>query len=843
MIRLSAMLRFFLLAFLLLIAGSAARAQSTPGPPPVPPVPAALSPAQAQQVLDVLRDDKKRAQFIGVLESMAKALPAAPAPASNQTGLPQPVPPVPARAALPPAAAASPPSLTAPASAATTAPPAPAVAGATAAAPAAAGTTAAAPGDLPIPLAPDSLGAEILVGASNRLARLSAEFVVTARTLTDFPLIARWIGHLVHNPEARAQVLAASWRLVVVMAAAVAAERLSVRLLHPAVIRLAGRAPEAAPRRSQSRGEEWVGPSAEGSKRRRRPSALLLLRRLPYLLGRLALDMLPILLLVATGYALLGTPLGARNTARLVILAVLNAYSLTRLVATVTRALLSPDAPRLRLIGFSDDIAAYFTRWVRRIAIIAIFGYATAEVGLLFGLYRVAHDALLKLVSLAVHLCLVVIVLQMRRPVADLIRARRDATGPMAVLRNRLAAVWHVVAIFYIVALWLVWAFDVPDGFARLVRVFVATVVVASVARLLNVWIGAALERALRIRPDLATRYPGLEVRARRYHPIARGILNGVISAAAIVVLFQAWGVDSFAWFASGALGGRVVSALINISITLLGALLAWELANAAVQRHLARLSHEAQAARSARVRTLLPMFRTALLVSICIVAGLIVLNDIGVNIAPLLAGAGVVGLAIGFGSQKLVQDIITGLFLLLENAMQVGDVVSLGGLSGTVENLSIRTIRLRALDGSVHIVPFSAVTTVTNMTRDFGYALLDISVGLNEDPGHVTEVVREVARGLRTEPRWASAIRDDLEVLGLEKFIDLAYVLRVRIQTLPGQRWAVARELNRRIKARFDELAIESPITSHRVLGIDPPLVPPPSPAKPAAEEPAPAH
>jgi moderate conductance mechanosensitive channel len=132
---------------------------------------------------------------------------------------------------------------------------------------------------------------------------------------------------------------------------------------------------------------------------------------------------------------------------------------------------------------------------------------------------------------------------------------------------------------------------------------------------------------------------------------------------------------------------------LASIAVTVLLALVAWEFANAAIERHLARLTRESQAARSARLRTLLPMFRTTLLVTILVVTGLIVLSQIGVNIAPLLAGAGVLGLAIGFGSQKLVQDIITGLFLLLENTMQVGDVVSLGGLSGTVENLSIRTI------------------------------------------------------------------------------------------------------------------------------------------------------
>ena len=126
-----------------------------------------------------------------------------------------------------------------------------------------------------------------------------------------------------------------------------------------------------------------------------------------------------------------------------------------------------------------------------------------------------------------------------------------------------------------------------------------------------------------------------------------------------------------------------------------------------------------------------------------------------------------------------------------------------------------------------MHIVPFSAVTTVTNMTRDYGYAVLDLNVGLNEEPDHIADVVRDVVRTMREESRWASSIRDDVEVMGVEKFVDLAYVLRARVMTLPGQRWAVARELNRRIKLRFDELAIESPITSFRALSHSPVLVP----------------
>ena len=818
------MVRIVLTAFILLWAAATQAGAQTAAVQPSA-APPALTAPEARQMLDVLRDNAKRAQFLAVLEGLAKTLPAAAQAAPPGAAS---APPVPAAAAGPQAAEPAAPTSNAPAPVS----PAPAVA------PAAATPGAAAPPPhpahaaepLPIPLAPDSLGAQILVGASNRLAVLSVELGSAARAVTDFPLFTRWIAHVAGDPDLRERMLDAAWKLAVVLAVALACERLVGRLLRHPVRALATHAP--APYSPPVPVEvEGIAAAEAGETElpRLRMSLLLLLRRLPFALGHLALEMLPVLTVAALGYLLIGTPLGSPNTARLVILAVVNAYVLCRAIVTVVRTLVAPEMPRLRLLPLTDDGAAYLLAWSRRIAVIGIFGYAFAEVALLFGLYRVAHDTLLKLVVLAIHVALIIIVLQKRRLIAGLIRGRADATGPMALIRRRLAALWHFVAVFYLIALWLVWAFDVRDGFARLVWIFASTVVVAAVARVVVVGSHGALGRWMQIDPRLRDRYPGLEQRLHRYHPIARGLATSLVAAIAGVVLFQSWGVDSMAWFEPGALGGRIISGLITISITVVAAVLTWELSNAAVQRRLSEVSKDQRGARSARLLTLLPMFRTVLMVTICLVAGLIVLSEIGVNIAPLLAGAGVVGLAIGFGSQKLVQDIITGLFLLLENAMQVGDVVTLGGLSGSVENLSIRTIRLRALDGSVHIVPFSAVTTVTNMTRDYGYAVLNVGVGLSEEPDHIASVVREVSRKMRAEPRWANAIRDDIEVLGIDRFVDLAYIMQVRIMTLPGQRWAVARELNERIKERFDELAIDSPITSTKVLGTrDAPVVHP---------------
>jgi small-conductance mechanosensitive channel len=312
-----------------------------------------------------------------------------------------------------------------------------------------------------------------------------------------------------------------------------------------------------------------------------------------------------------------------------------------------------------------------------------------------------------------------------------------------------------------------------------------------------------------------------------------------LIYVLTLLALFQAWGFGTLSWLAFSFSGQRLLSAGASVGVTILLGFVAWEAANGAIERHLARLAEEQQAARSARLRTLLPLLRTTLLVALLVVVVLMVLSDLGVNIAPLLAGAGVIGIAIGFGSQKLVQDVITGLFLLLENAVQVGDVVTLAGLGGVVEHLSIRSIRLRAEDGSVHVIPFSAVTTVTNMTRDFGYAVIEASVSYNDEYDEVVTVLRDIVKAMREEPRWASEIRDDLEVMGLEKFADSSVLIKARIRCGPFGRWSVRREFNRRMKLRFDEHGIEIPYP-HQQLVMAPSVNPAGAALAATAKEPA---
>ena len=372
-------------------------------------------------------------------------------------------------------------------------------------------------------------------------------------------------------------------------------------------------------------------------------------------------------------------------------------------------------------------------RWTRRIVVVSVFGYALAEVGLLLGLSDAAHEAAeggragRSTSSSASSSCRSAAV---RRGAA---RAA-GATGPVAALRNWLARVWHWLALLLLAGLWLVWAVEVPHGYARMLRYFASVVVVAVVARLAQIVILGALDRVMRPSGG-ESRYPGVEARLALYHPVLVSI------ARALIFWPPSWPAAALGtWHLRLAgrnhLGRRLMSSLLTLrGDACCWRVAVWEAVNAAIERHLAKLTREAQAARSARLRTLLPLLRTTLLITILIVAGMMVLSEIGVNIGPLLAGAGIVGVAIGFGSQKLVQDLITGIFLLLENAMQVGDSVTVSGLSGTVENLSVRTIRLRAGDGSVHLIPFSAVTTVTNMNRGLGNASVNVTLPRRRTP------------------------------------------------------------------------------------------------------------
>jgi moderate conductance mechanosensitive channel len=212
------------------------------------------------------------------------------------------------------------------------------------------------------------------------------------------------------------------------------------------------------------------------------------------------------------------------------------------------------------------------------------------------------------------------------------------------------------------------------------------------------------------------------------------------------------------------------------------------------------------------RADTLSSMIRWVLRTGILLIAAAMLLGQLGVQIGPILAAAGVAGLAVGFGAQNLVQDVIGGFFLLLEDQVRVGDVVQLNDKAGLVEKITLRITILRDFGGSVHYVRNGKIDVVTNMTKEYSYSVFDIGVAYREDTDEVSAVIEAVGKDLHNDPAFKDDILAPIEVVGLDKFGDSAIVIKARIKTKPIQQWRVGREFNRRLKKKFDELGIETP-------------------------------
>lgn len=218
------------------------------------------------------------------------------------------------------------------------------------------------------------------------------------------------------------------------------------------------------------------------------------------------------------------------------------------------------------------------------------------------------------------------------------------------------------------------------------------------------------------------------------------------------------------------------------------------------------------------RAETLTHVLRDVARVFIVAVGVMMMLSEIGIDLKPLLAAAGLGGLAIGFGAQSLVKDVISGFFILLEDSIAVGDVVEIAGVSGLVEEVKLRSIRLRDISGSVHVIPNGIVDRVKNMTKGFSFYVFDVGIAYKEDVDRVMAVLVDIAEELRADPLYAEDILEPLEMLGVDRFDESAVIIRCRIKTMPIKQWRVGREMNRRIKKTFDAKGIEIPFP-HRTL------------------------
>ena len=276
------------------------------------------------------------------------------------------------------------------------------------------------------------------------------------------------------------------------------------------------------------------------------------------------------------------------------------------------------------------------------------------------------------------------------------------------------------------------------------------------------------------------------------------------------------------------------VIALSNVILILL---LAW-LAHALLHRllramHARLMARESSPDEQRRLSTLQRVFGYIGNVVLAILVVMLVLSEFGISIAPILATAGVAGVAVGFGAQSLVKDYFTGFVMLVENQIRVGDWVEVAGKSGLVEEVTLRYVRLRDFEGAVHFVPNGTIVTVTNRSRTFAFAVMDIGIGYGENIERVYLLLRDNAREMQADPVFADKILEDIEITGVEQWAESALMIRCRIKVVALQQWIVRREFLRRLKRRFDEHGVEIPYP-HRMVYTSP-LPPPAVPAPPA--------
>ena len=392
-------------------------------------------------------------------------------------------------------------------------------------------------------------------------------------------------------------------------------------------------------------------------------------------------------------------------------------------------------------------------------------------------------------------------IIRFRRPIAHLIRnqplSRRLTRRALSDSIDILGTYWFIPALI-LVGISLVATFVSAGDTSTALRQSLICTVLVVLCMVIN---------------GLVRRHSQKPQRGHKRHALYSERLKSFVYTLAHLIVWlvfielglRVWGMSLIS-FTEGE-GHEISVKLFSLGGTLLFAWLIWILSDTAVHHALTR-SRKGLA--NARAQTMMPLIRNVLFVAIFIIALIVALANMGMNVTPLLAGAGVIGLAIGFGAQSLVADLITGLFIIIEDSLAIDDYVDVGGHLGTVEGLTIRTVRLRDIDGIVHTIPFSEIKSIKNYSREFGYAIFRVAIPYNMDIDDAIKLMREVGQKMRNDPLQRRNIWSPLEIQGVESFESGSAILRARFKTAPIKQWEVSRAFNLSLKRHLDEAGLD---------------------------------
>ena len=538
--------------------------------------------------------------------------------------------------------------------------------------------------------------------------------------------------------------------------------------------------------------------------------------RLGYLLQRFACQVLDLLVfgiaIVATFFAFYH----GHEATRLAVMTYLLAIVLLRLVADGSRFLLAPHAHELRLIPFDDRDALRLHRWIVAVAAIGAFGFLTGDLLALLGLERTTLDVFDTMIGVAFVATLIVMIWQARRPVARLIRGEPTGHGALARhLLQFLAQTWHLLATAYVLVIFA--TYQVRGAFGQETAVSIG---------ILSLLLVATLPLADAVLCRIGTEYLAArraaagDVGAERvgYKAAIERALHVGLWLVGFLIFARLWDIDIYTVTQKG-IGDTAAGALFNIVVTVLFAYVGWEIVKAMIDRRIemqappppmATRAAKVAGPGASRLRTLLPLARKAIFATLVVMVVMIILSSLGVDIGPLLAGAGVVGLAIGFGAQSLVRDIVSGVFFLLDDAFRVGEYIDLGSLKGTVEKISIRSMQLRHHRGALNTVPFGEVSYLTNYSRDWAIMKLEFRVTYDTDVMLVKKIFKQINAELMANPEIAPNLIAPLKSQGVMSMEDSAMIIRAKFTAKPGKQFVIRREVYTRVQKEFEEAGIK---------------------------------
>ncbi len=475
----------------------------------------------------------------------------------------------------------------------------------------------------------------------------------------------------------------------------------------------------------------------------------------------------------------------------------------------VSRRLFAPDAPGVRIAPLSDAAASGVHRLVQRAVMIGMAGWLIAGLSPTFGLGFPPALITMALAGTAVAALLLLSVVrhrgQITKVVADLLSPKGEASET-STLSALFAAAAPAVLIGYLLLAWLYWLGHWLERGAQRLEGPAGTLVVLLLLPLVDRLGQELVNSIIRLRSDAS----------QRYRQVFRGAWRSLMAILAVFVIAELWGLDLLA-LAKGAEAAPWASTLFDVIVTLLIGQLIWRLIKAALYREKPNVGgdegeEEHEVAPSSRLDTLLPLFRNILLGVLVIVVAMIALSSIGVDIGPLLASAGIIGIAIGFGAQTLVRDIFSGAFFLIDDAFRVGEYIELeGDLRGEVEAISIRSLQLRHHRGPVITIPFGELKSITNHNRDWVIYKMNFRMEPETDPQKVKKIVKEVGKELWGHPEHGAKFIEPLKSQGVYMIDDdSALVIRVKFMCKPRAQFVLRREIYHRLREVFAERGVK---------------------------------